>query len=168
MEPPRNQSKAVELFRQGPDLLENTLDALSEQDLDYAPSNGGWTIRQIVHHLVDGDDIWKNAVKMALGNEGAEFSLAWYQVIPQTDWAKQWSYEKRPIDISLELFKANRNHILQLLEYVPEGWSRSVQYLNHTGEIETVPVGFIIQMQADHLVHHVKRIEEIRKEITRK
>jgi uncharacterized damage-inducible protein DinB len=166
MELPEGQKEAVELFRLGPDILEKALTGLSDTELDYAPSNGGWTIRQIVHHLVDGDDLWKAAVKMALGNEDAEFSLAWYQVMPQTDWAKQWNYEKRSIDISLELFKANRNHILQLLEYIDDGWDKSVQYRNHTGKIEIVPVGFIIQMQADHLVHHVKRIEAIRKEIS--
>lgn len=166
MEPPENQEEVVELFRQGPDILENALTGLSDSELDYVPSNGGWTIRKIVHHIVDGDDIWKVCIKMAMGNENAEFSLAWYLAFPQTDWAKRWSYENRPIDISLVLFRANRKHILQLLEYARDGWNKYVRYKNPNGEIEVVTTGFIIQMQAYHVVHHVKRISEIRKEIS--
>lgn len=146
-------------------MLEDALTGMSDNEPDYTPANGGWSIRQIIHHIVDGDDLWKTGIKMALGGEQAEFDLNWYTALPQVEWAKLWGYEKRPVDVSLTLFKAIRNHILQLLEYVPDGWSKSVQFRDSNGEIEIVPVGFIIQMQADHVVHHVKRILEIRKEI---
>ena len=166
MEPPANQFEIVELFKQGPALLENALSGLSGTELDYLPSNGGWTIRQIIHHIADGDDLWKTGVRIALGNEEAEFSLKWYMAIPQTEWAKRWNYENRPVDISLELFQTNRKQILQLLEYSENGWIKSVRFQDTNGEFETVPVGVVIQMQADHVVHHVKRIMEIRKEIS--
>lgn len=166
MEPPENQKEILELFKQGPNILENALASLSDVELDYAPMKGGWSIRQIVHHLVDGDDLWKIYIKIALGNEQAEFSLKWYLTFSQTEWAKRWSYEKRSIDESLALFKAIRGHILQLLEYTPDGWIKSAQFRDSTGEIEVLPVGFVIKMQADHVVHHVKRISEIRKEIS--
>ena len=166
MIPPENQNEILELFKRGPGILENALAGLSDIELDYAPSNGGWSIRQIVHHLVDGDDLWKMYIKIALGNEQAEFTLKWYLELPQTEWANRWSYEKRSIDVSLTLFKAIRVHILQLLEYAPDGWTKSAQFRDSNGKIEVVPVGFVIQMQADHVVHHVKRILEIRKEIS--
>jgi hypothetical protein len=166
MESPKNQEKVLESFKQGPNILENALVDLSDIELDYVPSNGGWSIRQIIHHVVDGDDLWKIGIKMALGGEEAEFTLKWYMALPQIEWAKRWSYEKRSIDISLTLFRAIRSHILQLLEYSPNGWNKSVQIRNPKGEIEVVPVGFVIQMQTDHVEHHVKRILEIRKEIS--
>ena len=166
MKPPENKNEILELFKRGPGILENALAGLSDIELDYAPSNGGWSIRQIVHHLVDGDDLWKIYIKMALGNEQAEFSLKWYLTFPQTEWAKRWSYENRSIDVSLALLKAIRSHILQLLEFATDGWIKSAQFLDSNGEIEVVPVGFVIQMQADHVVHHVNRILEIRKEIS--
>lgn len=167
MEPPANKKEILQLFKQGPDILEKALAGLSDSGLDYVPSEGGWTIRQIVHHLVDGDDIWKNAVKTALGNEDAEFSLAWYLAFPQTEWAKKWNYENRSIDTSLALFRANRKHLLQLLEYAQDGWNKSIRYREPDGKIEVVPVEFVINMQAEHLVHHVKRISAIRKEISK-
>ena len=166
MEPPENQDKILESFKRGPSILENALAGLSNIELDYAPSNGGWSIRQIIHHIADGDDLWKTCIKIALGNEQAEFTLQWYSALPQTEWAKRWSYENRSIDASLTLFRANRNHILQLLECAPDGWSKSIQFRDSNGKIEVVPVGFVIQMQADHVIHHVKRITAIREEIS--
>jgi uncharacterized damage-inducible protein DinB len=166
MKPPEDQDKLLELFKKGTAILEDALAGLSDSELDYAPSNGGWTIRQIVHHLADGDDLWKIYIKMALGNEQAEFSLKWYSAFPQTEWAKRWNYEKRSIDISLTLLRAIRAHILQLLEYAPDGWTKSVQFRDSNGEIEALPVGIVIQIQADHIVHHVKRILAIRQEIS--
>ena len=65
-------------YMDGPPLLKRTLDGLCPNDLDKPPVNGGWTIRQIVHHVADGDDIWKTCIRIALGNEEAEFTLGWY------------------------------------------------------------------------------------------
>jgi uncharacterized damage-inducible protein DinB len=166
LEPPENQKEILELFKQGPSILEDSLAGLNDAELDYAPLNGGWSIRQIIHHIVDGDDLWKTCVKIALGGEQAEFTFKWYLALPQTEWAKRWNYKKRSIDPSLALFKASRDHVIQLLKSVPDGWEKSVQYQEPNGEIEVVPVGVVIQIQADHVVHHVKRILAIRKEIS--
>lgn len=168
MKAPENQKEVIDLFKQGIEIFENAIARLSERELDYIPSNGGWSIRQIIHHVTDGDDIWKSYIKIALGNEEAEFSLKWYMKFPQTDWAEKWNYEKRPVDVSLELFKTNRNYILQLLAHVPHAWNKSAQFRDSNGEIEELPIGFVIKMQADHAIHHVKRIFEIRKEIAGK
>lgn len=48
--------------------LRTALYGLTETDLYLAPSDGRWTIRQIIHHIVDGDDLWKWCIKAALGN----------------------------------------------------------------------------------------------------
>lgn len=166
MESPKDRKKVLELFKEGPNILENAIADLSSSELDYVPSKGGWSIRQIIHHLVDGDDLWKIGIKTALGGVESEFTLNWYTALPQTDWAVHWSYENRSIDVSLNFFKAIRSHVLQMLEHSPDGWTKSVKFANPKGEIELVPVGFIVQMQVDHVEHHVKRILEIREELS--
>ncbi len=107
---------------------------LAEADLDARPSQGGWTIRQIVHLIVDGDDIWKLCIKMAMGNEDGEFALEWYWALPQQTWAERWAYAKRSPDVSLALFRAERAHVVQLLESAPEVWERSVTLRTPKGE----------------------------------
>ena len=168
MEPPKDQEKIVETFKQGPGILKKALSGLSDSDLDYAPSNGGWSIREIVHHLADGDDIWKIGIKAALGNEQSEYSFPWYFTLTQTEWAKRWNYNKRSIETSLAFLKAARDQMMQLLETADDGWSKSIQFRKKDGGIELVPVGAMFEMQANHIVHHAKRISEIREEISGK
>lgn len=158
---PEDRDGTISRYREGPTLLEQAVRGLQDADLDAVPSGGGWTIRQIVHHVVDGDDIWKMCIKMAIGNERSEFALGWYQAQPQEVWADRWAYGQRSVDASLSLFKAIRDHVLQLLESVPDAWNRSVAVRTRDGGVERVPVGFVIQMQADHVFHHVDRIRAI-------
>jgi uncharacterized damage-inducible protein DinB len=164
MDAPEDQAGAISRYREGPSLLEAAVTGLKDDVLDAVPSGGGWTIRQIVHHVVDGDDIWKLCIKMAMGNEQAEFALGWYWGMSQQTWGDRWAYGSRSLDASLSLLKATREHILQLLETVPESWNRAVALRKRDGQIERVPVGFVIQMQADHVFHHIQRIRDILKE----
>ena len=161
MRAPDDQDSVLARYMEGPALLERALAGIQGTDLDAPPSQGGWTIRQIVHHLVDGDDIWKICIKQALGNEQTEFSLDWYRTLPQDTWADRWAYSQRSIEVSLSLFQAIRNHVVQLLEHVPDAWNKSVGFREPDGKIERVPVGFIIEIQADHVVHHIKQIQTI-------
>ncbi len=165
MKAPDDQDSVLARYMEGPALLERALAGIQDTELDAPPSQGGWTIRQIVHHVVDGDDLWKTCIKIALGNEQAEFSLEWYWAQPQEVWAKDWAYENRSLDVSLALLRAIRNHVDQLLRQVPEGWHRSVGFRKPNGEIERLPVGALVEMQADHVEHHVKQIRTIRSEV---
>ncbi len=164
MKTPKDRDAVLARFRNGPALLEQALSGLQEAELDMSPVRGGWTIRQIVHHIADGDDIWKMCIKQALGNDRSEFSLDWYRALPQDDWADRWAYAQRPVDVSLALLRANRDYVIQLLDYTPDGWNRTAEFREPNGDIEIVPVGFIIEMQADHIEHHVNRILAIRQE----
>lgn len=165
MKAPDDQDAVLARYMEGPALLERALAGIRDTELDARPAQGGWTIRQIVHHVVDGDDIWKTCIKMALGNEQAEFSLPWYWAHPQEVWAKKWAYENRSLDVSLALLKASRNHIHQLLGQVPDAWHLSVVFRKHNGETERMPVGAVVGINADHVEHHVKRIRAIRSEV---
>lgn len=164
MDAPEDRAGTLSRFREGPSLLEAVVMGLKDDVLDSVPAGGGWTIRQIVHHVVDGDDIWKLGIKMAMGTELAEFPLGWYLEVSQRTWGERWAYGSRSLDVSVALLKAIRLHILQLLENVPEAWDRAVLLRNRNGQFERIPVGFVIQMQADHLFHHVQRIRDILKE----
>jgi uncharacterized damage-inducible protein DinB len=165
MKAPDDQDSVLGRYMEGPALLERALADIQEAELDAPPSQGGWTIREIAHHVVDGDDVWKTCIKVALGNEQAEFSLEWYRAQPQEVWAKNWAYDNRSLDVSLDLLKANRSHVHQLLGQVPDGWHRSVEFRKSNGETVRLPVGAVVEMQADHLEHHVKQIRAIRSEV---
>jgi len=157
------QSSLLSRYLEGPDQLERSIADLSDVQLDASPSDGGWTIRQIVHHVVDGDDLWKVGLKAALGNEEGEFALDWYGMLSQETWADRWGYARRPVDTSLALFRAIRAHIAELLEKVPGAWGRSIDVRTPQGT-ERVSVSQVIEMQTRHVTHHVEKIAAIRAE----
>jgi len=164
MKAPCDQASALVRYADGPTHLDNAIHGLAESDLDLAPSQGGWSIREIVHHIADGDDIWKSCIKIALGNKEAEFHLDWYWAIPQTTWASSWAYAPRSVNSSLDLLRASRKHTLDLLAHRADAWERSVAIREPGRQITRVSVGFVVEMQANHLFHHVDRILAIRQE----
>lgn len=159
-----SQDPAVTLaeYARGPEQLESIVAGLSDEALDSGPVGGGWTIRQIVHHIVDGDDLWKMCIKAALGNDHARFGLPWYWDIPQERWAESWRYAERAIEPSLALLRANRAHILQLLDGIPGAWERLITVDWSSGQSDEGTIGDVIAMQAQHVCGHVEDIRRIR------
>jgi hypothetical protein len=149
-------------YADGPALLEAALGGLTEADLDLARTDDTWTIRQIVHHIVDGDDIWKTCIKAALGNSEGLFSLQWYWDRPQTEWAETWGYAHRSIGSSLALLHANRTHIEELVRQTPNAWEKSIRLKWPDTEEERIAIGDVLEMQARHVAGHINDIRMIR------
>lgn len=147
-------------FADGPKQLEAAIAGLSEGELDVAERVDTWTIRQLVHHIVDGDDIWKVFIKRAIGSPGGMFDMQWYWEMPQDEWVERWAYARREIEPSLALFRANRRHILQLLDHVPGAWEQSLLVLWPNGVEQQVSVASVVEMQARHVTGH---LDDIRK-----
>ncbi|MFC2053380.1 DinB family protein [Chloroflexota bacterium] len=157
-----NREDTIARYADGPNQLETAIAGLSEGDLGIAESDSNWTIRQIVHHVVDGDDIWKVFIKRAIGNPGSKFDLQWYWEVPQNEWVKRWAYASRDIEPSLALFRANRGHIVQLLENMPAVWERSLLVRWPNDEEEEVSVAWVVKMQAQHVPGHMDDIQRAR------
>lgn len=155
------QAEILARYLTGPEKLAQVVSGLAETQLDTAPRPGSWTVRQIVHHLADGDDLWKGFIKQAIGNPGGEFSLAWYWSMPQDEWAARWQYAARDIEPSLALFRSIREHIGQLLETNPHAWHNKLTVQLPQGKSETVTIGEIVEMQAHHVEHHLSAIRDI-------
>jgi hypothetical protein len=145
------------------DQLEAVLIGLSEINFDLKKSADGWSIREITHHIVDGDDMWKLFIKRAIGNPKGEHIFDWYWRVPQDEWARNWHYHERPIEPSLALFRANRGHIVQLLRHVPGALDKSlrVRWPTDLGEQE-VRVALVVDGQTQHVLAHIAEIREIR------
>lgn len=149
-------------YTDGPSLLDSALSGLSDTDLDLAPSADEWSIRQIVHHLVDGDDLWKTCIKIALGNSEALFSLQWYAVKSQEAWSESWAYANRSLLSSLALYRANRAHILDLIEHIPGALEKSVLLERRGKEAIRVTVFDVVELHVQHLEEHIASIKAIR------
>ncbi len=160
-----NQNEILANYAAGPDRLEAAIAGLSQAGLDAALSSDSWTIRQIVHHVTDGDDLWKTFIKRAIGNPGGDFTLDWYWQMSQVEWAERWAYEQRAIEPSLAFFRASRAHMVQLLEHSPGVWENCLRIRWPEREAQVASVGWVVEMQANHVVSHaadIRRIREVR------
>ncbi len=160
---PMDRAKLLELYASGPDILTRVVNGLPAPELEKRFSPGEWSIRDIIHHIVDGDDIWNTCIKAALGNAEGEFTLQWYWDRPQLEWSRKWDYERRSLIISLALFRANREHIGELLRLNPDAWDRSVR-IRWPGECEDsrITVEDVVTMHVNHLIGHLKDIETMK------
>lgn len=150
-------------YAKGPEQLEAALAGLEETALDVTETPGGWTIRQIVHHIVDGDDLWSLCIKAALGDSRGLFSYHWYWEKPQDEWANDWGYAEREIAPSLALFRAKRHHISQLLHQIPDAWEKYTLITLPDGEKKATSVRYVVEMQTNHVKGHIEDIQAIRK-----
>jgi hypothetical protein len=156
------QQQILNRYSAGPDLLQAALKGLDGEQLDMTLSPESWSIRQLVHHIADGDYLWKEFLLRAAGEPEREFSLEWYWSLPQDEWVKRWSYTEREVSHSATLFKANRQHSLNLLRQVPWLWDKSLLVSTRQGEKERVSVGEVVEMQSRHVEGHVEDIRKIR------
>ena len=149
-------------YANGPARLEAALTGLSDSELDLSLGENAWSIRHIVHHLADGDDLWKACIKAALGNGDGLFTLQWYWDKPQMEWSESWSYTSRSVESSLTLLDANRHHIIELLEHVPGALEKSIRLQPPHGAEVHITVREVIEMQVRHMTGHTQDIQAIR------
>lgn len=149
-------------YADGPSRLEAALTGLDDPEWNLALTADSWSIREIVHHIADGDDIWKICIKAALGNNDGLFSLQWYWDKPQTEWSENWKYASRHVRSSLDLLQINRQHIVELIGSIPAAWEKSIRLKWPDGHEECITVGDVIEMQARHVLGHIKDILAIR------
>lgn len=162
MTEPNDSDTLLKRYLGGAEELAAAIAELTAEALDTAPLDGGWTIRQIVHHVADGDDLWAIAIKMALGSEAVTFDLSWYWRTPQDAWAENWRYASRATEPSLALLRAQRGHIAQLLTSIAGAWERTITipWPHHPASATTVAE--IIAMQTRHVYGHAADIRRIR------
>lgn len=158
----REQEKSMETYETGPELLDAALKGLSESQLDLSRAEGKWTIREIVHHIVDAEDLWETIIKAALGNTGCTFDASWY--IPGNKCAVPLDYAKRPIDEAVALFKSLRRFIADSIKHLPDARERSAFVTWKNGKLfeKTFTVGEMLDWQIQHLEIHLKQIHETR------
>ncbi len=160
---PAQTFESQELIKQYADgviHLREALAGLSETELNTALDDDHWTIRQIVHHVADGDDLWKTGIKSAFGSN-EPFNMKWYWDISQDNWVELWHYATREVEPSLTLLEANREHIIQLLTVIPNALEQDITVNWPEGQ-QKGTVRDVIKMQVGHIADHIAEIYAIR------
>ena len=105
----------IETLRQLPDRLREVTAGLSDAQLDTPYRDGGWTVRQVIHHLADSHANAYIRVKLALTED-------WPTVKPYNEaaWAELADSRNLPIAGSMAMIEALHGRWVVLLESLSE------------------------------------------------
>ena len=142
-------------------MLDETIAGLGEAQLNRRSNRDSWSIRQILHHIIDSDFLVQNIILAALGNSGCQYDQSWYQT--DNTWAETLVYSKRPLKPSIELFKASHMNILSLIREIPDALERNAQVrIEHKPDWQKVTIRQLFLSRLFHTDHHLRQIQEIR------
>jgi uncharacterized damage-inducible protein DinB len=105
----------INTLRLLPERLRTAVDGLNDAQLDTPYRDGGWTVRQLVHHVADSHANSYVRFKLALTEE-------WPTVKPYDEaaWANLSDSRSLPVDVSLTLTTALHARWVALLEAMSE------------------------------------------------
>ena len=143
----------IQTLRQLPAHLRAAVAGLNDTQLDTPYREGGWTVRQVVHHLADSHANAYVRTKLALTED-------WPTIKPYDEaaWAKLPD-SRLPIDISLALIEALHGRWVALLESLSDDDFR--KGYNHPVEGRQ-NLAKVIAMYAWHSRHHTAHITNLR------
>ena len=150
---PGERTNAITTLAELPEQLRNAVDGLSFAQLGTPYREGGWTVRQVVHHVADSHMNALIRVKLSLTED-------WPTIKPYDEaaWAKLHDMTA-PVEWSLELVESLHARWVMLLQSLNETqWQRGY---NHP-EDGRVTVEHAAQVYAWHSRHHVAHITHLR------
>jgi hypothetical protein len=145
------RTQLVERYREGPTVVESVVAELTDEDLDRAPPEGGWSAREVVHHLADSEMTSAVRVRKLLAEDSPVI-----QGYDETEYARRLHYGDRPIGPSLAALRSSRESTASILDMLDEeDWARSGR---HT-ESGAYSVETWLEIYAAHAHDHARQIE---------
>ena len=150
----QRREKLVAAYKDGYRVVADALAGATDAELDFAPGEGKWTVRQIVHHLADSE--MTSAIRLRLLIASGEPSIVGYD---QDEYARRLYYTDRPIAASLAAFDAARRSTAEILDRMSEDeWLREGTH----NEIGRYTVYRWLEIYAAHAHGHADQIRAAR------
>jgi hypothetical protein len=151
---PAERAKAIPQIAETPLRLREAVAGLSQQQFDTPYRPGGWTVRQLVHHVPDSH---MNAyVRFKLGLTENEPTIKPYD---EARWASLADSRDTPVEVSLSLLESLHHRWDVLLRSMrPEDFSRRLRH----PEIGDITLDSVLSIYAWHGRHHVAHITTLR------
>jgi uncharacterized damage-inducible protein DinB len=138
-----------------PARLRAAVAGLSDQQLDTPYRDGGWTVRQVVHHVPDSHMNSYTRFKLALTED--EPTIKPYD---EAAWAKLSDSVKTPLETSLSLLESLHERWVTLMRLMSDtDWKRRFVHPEHG----PVSLERNVALYAWHGDHHVGHVTALRK-----
>jgi len=145
----------IDDIAQTPANLRAAVKGLSDAQLDTPYREGGWTVRQVVHHLPDSHINSYVRFKLALTEDQPTI-----KPYAEDRWAELDDTKATPVEVSLTLLDSLHDRWVRLLRSItPEDWKRTFLH----PELGPMALEKTLAIYAWHGRHHVAHITELRK-----
>lgn len=144
----------IQDLEQLPQLLNQAVEGLTEQQLDTPYREGGWSVRQVVHHLADSHLNSYMRFRLALTEEEPTI-----KVYNEKKWAELPDAKLSSVDSSLQLIEGLHHRWVILLHSLSNNeWKKAFVH----PELGRVPLDVAAALYAWHSKHHVAHITSLR------
>lgn len=151
----QQRQKLIEDIAQTPAALRTAVQGLSAEQIETPYRDGGWTVRQVVHHVPESHMNAYIRFKLALTED--EPTIKPYE---EDRWAKLPDVQSTPIEVSLSLMELLHDRWVRVLKAIkPEEWKRTFRH----PELGIVALEKNLCLYSWHGRHHVAHITELRK-----
>ena len=148
--------RAIDEIEATPVRLRAAVQGLSPQQLDTPYRSGGWTVRQVVHHVPDSHLNAYTRFKLALTEDDVTVKSYEEQL-----WAELADVKALPVNISITLLHALHSRLYAAIKDLRvDQWNRT---LNYPGKPLHVTIWFLLGMYSWHGKHHTAHIQSFRK-----
>lgn len=140
-----------------PSQLKKEVENLSPQQLDTPYRDGGWTIRQVVHHIPDSHVNSYVRFKLALTEDNPQI-----KTYEESLWAELPDTFNSPIEISLQLLDSvHKRWAILLRSLTDEQFEKTFQH----PEWGNITLSKTLALYAWHSKHHLAHITELKKKM---
>ncbi len=149
-----DRRKYIAQIEETPAKLRAAVEGLTDAQLDTPYRDGGWTVRQVVHHLPDSH---MNAyVRFKLAVTESEPTVKTYE---QEPWAELADAKSAPIEPSLAMLESlHQRFVMFLKSLTAADYGRKLKH----PELGKVDLDRYLAMYAWHGRHHVAHISSLR------
>ena len=150
-------NRAIDEIAQTPARLRAAVNGLSAEQLDTPYRPGGWTVRQVVHHLPDSHLNSYIRFKLALTEDQPTI-----KPYDENSWSSLSDAQTAPPDISLDLLETlHRRFVIVLKSLEPKDLARTFLH----PDIGVVSLEKNVALYAWHGRHHVAHITSLAKRL---
>ena len=152
---PDKRAKSIAAIREAPALMRAAVQGLSDAQVDTPYREGGWTPRQIAHHVAESHMNAYIRFKLAITESNPTI-----KPYDENLWAKTPDVAREPAATSIALLESLHRRWVTLLEAMrPEDFARTVFHPEHKRELS---LDWMLQLYSWHGKHHASHIPSLR------